>query len=147
AGAALDAYVEALGLAPADKAVHQALERFLDDQGAGGKSSASRVTPERRVEVAEHLLPVYEQADDPVRVARAVEVLRRAAGDFERLEHDRRLSALYGQRLKDPKRAYEAGLRVLATEPLDPDIRARLLEYAATLDREEDLAGHLASAL
>jgi golgin subfamily B member 1 len=147
AEAALDAYCEALDLDPAAKKVHKALERFLDQHGSGGTSSAARVGDERRAQVAELLLPIFEQADDAARIARALDVLRTSADDFERLEHNRRLTVLYSERLGDKKRAYAAALRVLDADPLDADIRQRLLDLSGALGRDEHLAEALSRAL
>lgn len=147
AEAALDSYREALVAAPENPKVHQALERFLDEAGAGGRSSAAKVPAEKRLEVADMMLPLYQGADDPVRVARAIEVLRTAADEYDLLEYDRRLVELYGERLDDAKRAYQAGLRVLDKEPLDLDIREALFIHSDTLGLHEDLATHLQAAL
>lgn len=144
---ALDSYREALVTSPENAKVHAALERFLDEAGSNGRSSASRVSEERRLEVADLMLPLYHEADDPARITRAMEVLRTAADEYDRLEYDRRLSELYGERLGKPRLAYDAALRVLDKEPLDPDIRAVLLGYAGALDKDEDLATHLQTAL
>jgi tetratricopeptide (TPR) repeat protein len=166
--AALAAYCSALALAPGRGQIHTALERFLgapvstapgtassEPAGEAGEASATpapaRITPEERVRVAELLLPVYELANDPARIARAVEVLRGGAEargeDAAVLAHDRRLRGLYGERLGDAERAYAAGVRVFRRAPDDDGHRDALLGHAAALDRFADLATHFEAAL
>jgi tetratricopeptide (TPR) repeat protein len=138
---ALAAYRVALALAPSKPSVHAALERFLIPPGATADMA------EAAVEVAGLLLPVYMEIDDPARTARAIEILRAAAPPAACLEHDRRLVRLYGARLADPARAYEAAVRVLAEDPGDAANRRALLDFAGDVDRLADLAGRLQQAL
>jgi tetratricopeptide (TPR) repeat protein len=160
--AALEAYCRALALAPGRGQIHAALERFLSAPPAGAGSenatdeaaAGPRITAAERIRVAELLLPVYELSGDAARIARAVEVLRGGAeagaedGDeAAALAYDRRLRGLYGERLNDAGRAYEAGVRVLRRAPGDEGNRAALLGYAAALGRHADLVTHLAGAL
>src|SRR5262249_39779155 len=102
---ALDRYSAALAVAPTNRAVPVALERFLP-QGAA-----------ERVEVARLLAPVYERSlalpgagadvDLAGRLAGSLEILRLAENDpAKRLVTDRRLVALYARRLKDPLNGY-----------------------------------------
>lgn len=157
---ALGSYRSALALAPGRSQIHAALERFLDGGGAPGTIADSAphtaLDISERVEVAELLLPIYERSEDPRRLARAMEVLRagaearESAGDRsgrDALSCDRRLRVLYGERMDDAARAYEAGLRVLAREPADADNRTALMRYAQDLGKDKDLAGHLNQAL
>lgn len=144
---ALDSYKEALSAAPEDERVHSALERFLDSEGYAGRSWADRVSIERRVEVAELLLPLYEEAVDPERIARAIEVLRQKADDDVALDYDRRLTQLYGLALGDDRQAFDSGLRVLAADPLDTEVRASLARYADALDANAELAKKLTEAV
>lgn len=149
---ALASYREALSLAPGRSQIHVALERFLDREGRQGRGEEHAGEPpvplERRVEVANLLLPIFERAEDPGRMARALEVLRAGAPDGEAaLACDRRLRALYGERLDNGPRAYEAGLRVLERAPADADNRAALARYALALNEDADLAEHLSAAL
>lgn len=139
---ALRAYRAALDLAPRRKQVHDALERFLDGDG-----SASRIDTDSRVDVATLLLPIYEQADDAAKIARAFEVLRMSADDVTKLEYDRRLANVYGERLGETTKAYDAGERVLIGAPADGENRAALLRYAELLDRHSDLADTLSLVL
>jgi tetratricopeptide (TPR) repeat protein len=168
--AALNAYCEALALAPVRGQIHVALERFLapvqaapaapagqsagnDGEPAGDPPAPAapagpRISAEERIRVAELLLPVYEQSGDAARISRAVEVLRSGADDEEReLAYDRRLRGLYGERLGDAERAYAAGVRVFRRAPEDEPNRAALLGYATTLGRFADLATHFEAAL
>lgn len=136
---ALAGYKRALDLQPKRRDVHAALERFLTPAGDGDRSHE---------EVAALLLPVFESQDDSANVARCVEILRGAADDAQRrLAYDRRLVKLYGLRLDDPRRAFDAGLRVLDRAPEDADNRRQLLEVAAELDVFGDLASALERVL
>jgi tetratricopeptide (TPR) repeat protein len=135
---ALRAYKDALVIAPGRPQLHQALERFLDD-GAG-------VPARTRAEVAGLLAPIYEQADDPARLARALTVLRQAEGPQGQLVYDRRLVRLYG-RLAQWRDAFAAGLRVLAQEPGDADNRAQLVVLAESAGAGAELAERLAGVL
>ena len=149
---ALASYREALRLAPGRSQIHVALERFLDREGRRGRGEEHADEPpvplERRVEVANLLLPIFERAEDPGRLARALEVLRAGApDDAAALACDRRLRTLYGERQGDDASGYEAGLRVLERDPGDADNRAALARYALALGKDADLAEHLSAAL
>ncbi len=139
---ALTKYKEALALSTHRSEVHAALERFLVPGKLGGDDELAS-----RTEVAGLLLPIYEDADDPAKIARAIEVLNETAEGAARLSYDRRLVALYGDRLEEPKKAYDAAVRVLGSEPEDAANRAALLRHAQNLGCEEDLAGHFDLAL
>ncbi|HWN70372.1 MAG TPA: tetratricopeptide repeat protein, partial [Haliangium sp.] len=169
--AALEAYCRALAVAPGRGQIHAALERFLtatpagaepkgesagEGAGEGTTAAGPRITFDERIRVAELLLPVYELSGDAARIARAVEVLRGGAAAqaeedgahaAEVLAYDRRLRGLYGERLGDAGRAYEAGVRVFRRAPGDDANRAALLGHAATLGRYADLAACFADAL
>ncbi len=139
----LDA-VEAMAATAPAPAVIAAAERYLDDAGAG-----ARVTVERRVQVAEALLPHIEEASDPLRLARALEVLRVAKSPVAGapLDVDRRLLGLYDGPLAAPALAWDAAVRVLADEPGDHAVRPTLERLATALGRHPQLAVHLAAAL
>ncbi|HTE55295.1 MAG TPA: tetratricopeptide repeat protein [Kofleriaceae bacterium] len=128
---ALDAYRQALALQPSAN-IHRLIERFL-----GGD-----MPQEMRREVAALLLPAYEQADDPERIARAIEILRGPATGEQQLEFDRRLVSLY-QRLSRADLAYQAGLRVLERDPGRNDMREELGRLAEATGAMPDLADHL----
>src|SRR5262249_45585409 len=126
---ALERYASALSIAPTNRQVHGALERFLAPSSA------------ERVEVARLLVPIYERglvqpgaSSDPElagRLAAALEILRGAEpGVGQRLAWDRRLVQLYGKKLKDPLNAYEAGSRVLVAAPDDVDNRREMVALA-----------------
>lgn len=138
---ALGHFERALDRSPGRAQALEALERFVHGAPAG------TIAAERRVEVARRLLGIYEQRDDAARIAAQVEVLRGAADDLGRLDHDRRLVGLYGERLGDAEAAYGAALRVLEAAPDDRDNRAALIRHAAELDRSADLAELLEVAL
>lgn len=132
---ALAGYRAALALGPSSQ-IHAALERFL----------AGDVAAEVRTEVAELLLPAYEQADEPAKIARALEILRAAADPAQALVRDRRLVELYAERLGEPARAFDTAARVLAADAEDVANRERLAELASALDREAELAERLEEA-
>ena len=129
---ALGCYKRALALSPSAQ-IHRLLEGFLGEDRA----------PEVRREVAELLLPAYDEASDAERIARAIEILRQDAAPEARLEYDRRLMALYGQRLGRADLAYQAGLRVLEREPGKSETREELLRLADLNGALADLADHL----
>ncbi len=131
---ALDMYREALALQDHRQQLHDALERFLDPAKLGPDAA------DQRRDVASLLLPIYEQADDPAKIARAIEVLHETSEGGMRLDYDRRLVALYGERLDDPARAFGAAVRVLRAAPDDEPNRQALLRHAATLGRDAELA-------
>ncbi|GAB4566919.1 MAG: hypothetical protein Tsb0020_19040 [Haliangiales bacterium] len=84
-----------------------------------------------------------EQAsDDSAGVALDEGALERAV-----LTYDRRLRFLYGERLSDRGRGYEAGVRILRRAPDDDANRAALIGYAGELGCNADLAEHLQRAL
>ncbi|HKE15362.1 MAG TPA: tetratricopeptide repeat protein [Kofleriaceae bacterium] len=128
---ALASYRGALDLQPS-ASIHRLIERFL-----GGD-----MPQEMRREVAQLLLPAYEQAADAERTARAIEILRGTASDAEKLEFDRRLVGLY-QRLSRSDLAYQAGLRVLEREPGKNDVREELQRLAQSTGALPDLADNL----
>jgi len=134
---ALRGYKEALDLGTGRSQVHHALERFLGDD----------TKQEDRADVAQRMLPFYETAEDAANIARAIEVLRISADDHGKLEYDKRLVGLYGERLDDGPRAYAAALRVLGEEPGSASNRTVLLDLAASLERNDDVATHFEDAL
>src|SRR5262249_4712331 len=143
---ALERYAAALGVAPTNRQVHSALERFLAPGSA------------ERVDVAKLLVPIYERGlvqpgagNDPElagRLAASLEILRGAETDpAQRLARDRRLVQLYGKKLKDPLNAYEAGTRVLAAAPDDLDNRREMLALAGDVGAFDDLAAQLEKSI
>jgi len=79
--------------------------------------------------------------------ARALEVIRTDAEAGERIDVDRSLMRLYHTDLGDPAAAWQAGLRVLAAEPTDRDVRAALGTLAGQLGRDGEWAKELGTAL
>jgi len=129
---ALDSYKKALAMSPSAH-IHRLLERFLTESWPS----------EVRRDVASLLLPAYEQADDAERMARAIEILRAGESGQTRLERDRRLVQLYGQRLDRPDQAYQAALRVLEADPARAEIRDELARLAELTGMTGDYADHL----
>ncbi len=83
-----------------------------------------------------------QASDDSAGVALDEVALERAV-----LTYDRRLRFLYGERLSDRGRGYEAGVRILRRAPDDDANRAALIGYAGELGRNADLAEHLQRVL
>ena len=121
-----------------------AIVRFLLADGPGGK-----ITALERVAAARLVLPHLEAARNVGMQALAIEVIR--AGEettaVEKLELDRALMRIYGVDLGDPGSAWSAGLRVLAVEPGDHDVRAALGALAGQLGRDGEWAQQLGGAL
>ncbi|MBA3459340.1 MAG: hypothetical protein H0T46_05220, partial [Deltaproteobacteria bacterium] len=145
---ALAAYRDALAVpAPGGGVRPQAvgaIVRFLLAEGPGAK-----IEPAEKVAAARLILPHLEASRNVGMQALAVEVVRagEATTAVERLELDRSLMRLYGVELGDPGSAWLAGLRVLAAEPGDPDVRGALGALAGQLGRDGEWAQHLGSAL
>lgn len=145
---ALGYYKDALGVTAPGGAVRPqavaALVRFLLAEGPGAKISAAD-----KVVAARLVLPHLEAARNVGMQALAIEVIR--AGEtttaVEKLELDRALMRIYGVDLGDPGSAWLAGLRVLAVEPGDGDVRGQLGALAGQLGRDGEWAQQLGSAL
>jgi tetratricopeptide (TPR) repeat protein len=107
------------------------------------------IDAKERVAAARLILPHLEAAKNVQLQAIALEVIRAGAetSAAEKLDLDRQMLRLYHTDLGDPGAAWEAGLRVLAVEPTDGDIRGSLAVLAGQLGRDGEWARHLASAL
>ncbi len=130
----------ALGTGNRPKAI-AALVRYLEPDGPG-----RAIDSKQRVAAARLLLPFLDKGRDH---ALALEIIR-AADDTpasERLDLDRTLMRLYHIDLGDPAAAWLAGLRVLAADPADSDMRGALGLLAGQLGRDGEWARHLATAL
>lgn len=126
---ALDAYRIALELQPSSQ-IHRILEEFTGEE----------FEPAMRREVAQLLLPAYEQAEDHQRVARAIEILRQDCSEDEAANFDRQLLHLYASKLARPEQAYETGLRVVARDPADAAVRDQVVQLADVVGKSADLA-------
>ena len=120
-------------------AVSAALERYLGD--------VYELSTNVRIEIAQLLISRYQQEGDAAKVARALEVLRLQEDEEAALACDRQLLILYGQKLHQKDKGYEAGIRVLFRDPTNSDNRNTLCSYAAAIDREADLTQHYWSVL
>ena len=141
-GKALPHFTAALELGTGNrpKAI-AALVRYLEPDGPG-----RAIDSKQRVAAARLLLPFLDKGRDH---ALALEIIR-AADDTpasERLDLDRTLMRLYHIDLGDPAAAWLAGLRVLAADPADSDMRGALGLLAGQLGRDGEWARHLATAL
>jgi tetratricopeptide (TPR) repeat protein len=107
------------------------------------------VSPTRRIDVAALLVPELDRRADAGGLARALEILRAGAPDRGggAVAIDRRLLSLYLDRIDDPARAWEAGLRLIAAEPIDFGVRRALVDLSARLGRDGELVSQLAAAL
>ncbi len=133
---ALDHYQSAFALMPSNKPTVGALERWLL---AVPKAKAEDTKD--RVDVANLLLPVYEQRDDAKRMVECLDIQLEATTDEARqLELLRRLGELVGTRLGDAKRAYELTGRVFTLKPADGENRRAMATLADTLECPDDLA-------
>ncbi len=141
---ALRYYTDALAMAPVRPQAVSALARFIMPTGPGTKLSEAE-----RTDAARLVLPHVEAARNFALHAQALEVLRVAetANADERLAHNRALMRLYHTDLGDPAAAWQAGLRVLAVDPADRDVRRSLGVLAGQLGRDGEWARHLATAL
>ncbi|MBS1118787.1 MAG: repeat-containing protein, partial [Deltaproteobacteria bacterium] len=119
-----------------------AISKYLGPQGI-------KVDPVERVEAARLVLPQLEASRDITQQALALEVIRGgdATGVSEKLEIDRQLMRLYHAELGDPGAAWQAGLRVIAVDPADSDVRLVLGVLAGQLGRDGEWVAQLASAL
>ena len=145
---ALGYYKDALRVAAPGGGVRpqavSALVRFLLAEGPGKTIEATE-----KIAAARLVLPHLEAARNVGMQALAIEVIRAGEGTtaVEKLELDRALMRIYGVELGDPGSAWLAGLRVLAVEPGDPDVRAALGALAGQLGRDGEWAQHLGGAL
>nr|MBA3455916.1 tetratricopeptide repeat protein [Deltaproteobacteria bacterium] len=121
-----------------------ALVRYLPIDGPG-----SKVSPEDRIGAARLALPHLEASRNIGLQAVALEVIRagEATTPAERIDIDRALMRLYHGDLGDPAAAWQSGLRVLAVDPTDSEIRSSLGLLAGQLGRDGEWAQQLASAL
>lgn len=147
-GRALACYREALGIAAPGGGVRPqavgAVVRFLLADGPG-----AHLEPGEKVAAARLILPHLEATRNVGMQALALEVIRagEATTAVERLELDRALMRLYHVELGDPGSAWQAGLRVLAAEPADSDVRTSLGALAGQLGRDGEWAQQLGAAL
>ncbi|HMG57223.1 MAG TPA: hypothetical protein VK601_27175, partial [Kofleriaceae bacterium] len=114
-----------------------------------GPPVAPGIDPADRVAAAQLVLPHLEAAGAVAELAAALEVIRAGAstGPAERLALDRRLMRLYHGELGDPAAAWTAGLRVVAAEPGDAEVRGALGVLAGQLGRDGEWARVLGGAL
>ncbi len=166
-GKALGYYRDALAVAlpsgaPLRTQAVIAVARFLPPTGPGRKVDA-----DERVAAARQVLPSLEAANMLADRARALEVIRahavdrRARADRARPRADAALprkprlcrGAAAPEALRRsttsaiPAQAWVAGLRVLAAEPTDKDVRGALATLAGQLGRDGEWARELAAAL
>lgn len=112
-------------------------------------TTANRLEPKERVGAARQVLPHLERGKQTAAQAAALEVIRASddASAHEKVELDRQLMRLYHIELGDPGAAWNAGLRVMAADPADVDVRASLAVLAGQLGRDGEWARQLAGGL
>jgi tetratricopeptide (TPR) repeat protein len=112
-------------------------------------STALRLDSKERVTAVRLIVPQLEHSRQFVQHAGALEVLRGSEDSppAEKVELDRQLMRLYHVDLGDPGAAWQAGLRVVAADPADAEVRASLAALAGQLGRDGEWATHLGSAL
>ncbi|HEY0189807.1 MAG TPA: hypothetical protein VGC42_01715, partial [Kofleriaceae bacterium] len=102
---------------------------------------------DERVAAARLILPYVTAVRDVGQQAASLEVIRTGAVAAERLELDRQLMRLYHGELGDPAAAWTTGLRVIAADPGDAEVRAALGALAGQLGRDGEWARVLDEAL
>ncbi|HEX2688657.1 MAG TPA: hypothetical protein VHN14_18675, partial [Kofleriaceae bacterium] len=154
-GRALGHFREALGVSVGGSARHQAVAAIVrlilppDGPPGGGAAGPDAIDPMERVAAARLMLPYLEAGNDVAQQTAALEVIRagEATSVGEKLEIDRRLLRLYHTELGDPAAAWTAGLRVIARDPGDEEVRAALGVLAGQLGRDGEWAHVLDDAL
>ncbi len=143
---ALAHYREALAIPAANGSVRPqavvALTRI-------GLDPASKIASDERVATARLVLPHHESGKQHAEHATAMETIRKAdtTPASEKLELDRALMRLYHVELGDPAAAWQAGLRVVAADPTDTEVRGSLGVLAGQLGRDGEWAKELGQAL
>ena len=110
---------------------------------------AAKLDPKDRIAAVREILPHLAAGKLAAQHAAALEVLR-ASDDTarpEKAELDRALVRLYHVELGDPGAAWTAGLRVVAAEPQDTEVRRALANLAGQLGRDGEWATQLTAAL
>jgi tetratricopeptide (TPR) repeat protein len=147
-GPALGYYRDTLGIASAGGGVRpQAVDSVA--RLVLSPASAPRLDPKERVAAVRQVLPHLERSRQVIQQAAALEVLRASdeTAAQEKTDLDRELMRLYHLDLGDPASAWQTGLRVMAAEPGDPEIRSELNALAGQLGRDGEWLQHLGSAL
>jgi tetratricopeptide (TPR) repeat protein len=145
---ALGYYRDALGAVAVGGGVRpqavEAVARLVLDP-----TTAAKLDPKDRVAAARQVLPHLERAKQTAHQAAALEVIRASddAHPLEKVELDRQLMQLYHIDLGDPGAAWTAGLRVVAADPADVEVRSSLAVLAGQLGRDGEWARQLAAGL
>jgi tetratricopeptide (TPR) repeat protein len=133
---ARESFKRSLVLAPSQQ-VYDALEAFLSPD----------FDEDVRVEMAELLLPAFEQGANHQKMAEVMEILLSAADDDTATGLQRRLASLYDGELNDPQSAYRASLNLLRLQPDDADNRRRLDMLGRQLDSVAEMRDALRDSL
>ncbi len=115
----------------------------------GGATVSDAIDATERIAAARLVLPHLEAAHDVAQQTVAIEVIRagEATSPAEKLALDRQLMRLYHTELGEPAAAWLAGLRVIAADPGDDEVRAALGVLAGQLGRDGEWARVLEGAL
>ncbi|MFH1130672.1 MAG: tetratricopeptide repeat protein, partial [Pseudomonadota bacterium] len=133
---AISTYETALETDPLHAASAIALERLFANEDSN------------RVRIAGLLASHFERKEDWPNLASMLEVQLGAEEDeSERISFLKRLLHLFDEKLTDPNAAYESSLNILSLDPADAGNRKQLAKLAERLQRQEELATALESAL
>jgi tetratricopeptide (TPR) repeat protein len=150
-GRALVHFREALAAAAGSSAQGQAVAAIarLILPTDGGATVSDAIDPTERITAARLVLPHLEAGKDVAQQTVALEVIRagEATSAAEKLALDRQLMRLYHIELGEPAAAWLAGLRVIAADPGDDEVRAALGALAGQLGRDGEWARVLEGAL
>ncbi|HEX7702422.1 MAG TPA: hypothetical protein VF403_16900, partial [Kofleriaceae bacterium] len=111
--------------------------------------TATKLEPKQRIAAVREVLPHLEAAKRSAQQAAALEVLRASdeTSGPEKTGLDRALLRIYHTDLGDPGAAWTAGLRVVAAQPQDAEVRHALATLAGQLGRDGEWGKQLGSAL
>jgi tetratricopeptide (TPR) repeat protein len=144
-----DALAVSLGGAARAQAVSALVRLILPSALGPAAGVAEPIDPVDQIAAARLVLPHLEAASSVAQQAATLEVIRGGAttSPAERLAIDRQLMRLYHAELGDPAAAWIAGLRVVAVDPGDGEVRAALGVLAGQLGRDGEWSRVLAAAL
>ncbi len=145
---ALPHYIDALALHDGKGAVRPAAVTALV-RLVLAKPATPAIPADQLVAAARLLLRHLDKPPQIAQHAAALEVIRQGTGTSgsERLDLDRALMRIYHSDLGDPAAAWTAGLRVIAADPADGEVRSALGVLAGQLGRDGEWAKELGTAL
>ncbi len=100
------------------------------------------------LEAAERLIPIYEQANNPKGLVKAIEVkLDHLEDADERLELLRQAASLYEEKLRDKKTAFESYLAAFSIAPSDEQSQADMERAASSTGGWEEVVAAYRAAI